>query len=82
MKLFGKIVIFSWCLTIGSCVFLGVHAADRDPLQSSALTLFVYVLFISGILNFIYSITSTIPNRSDQNRETDKQIGIDQRDSK
>ena len=61
MKLFGKIVILSWCLTLSSCVYAGIHAGDRDPEQVGSSVLAFFVLFFSGILNFIYSVVSTIP---------------------
>ena len=81
MKLFGKIVILSWCLTLGSCVFAGVHAGDRDPLQWSSVGLFLMVAFGSGILNFIFSVVSTIPRKSpgSENKESETTISSDEK---
>ncbi len=69
MKVFWRFVVLSWCLTLGSCVFAGVHAGDRDPQQWSSVLTFVAIAFGSGFLTlafcFIVCFVQTIPRKSD-----------------
>ena len=73
MRLFKKAVILSWCLTVASCGYAGVHAVYDDHLRGSSLVLFGGVLYLSGIVNFVYSVLSAIP--SNRNRGDDPADG-------
>ena len=75
MKIFWRIVVLSWCLTLGSCAFVGVHAGDHDPQQWSSVMSFMAIAFGTWLLTvtfcFIMCFVKTIPRKSPDSNESE-----------